>query len=222
MISSIGVALAMVRETVERVIPNPTPEDLQRSSARRSTPPCESAPRPSVEVTIEVDRQTQRVRAIAMGASEMRAKDPGGAITEREAHAIAARSLGLAGATLRLVAETSGVRVYSSASEGLGGVRAVDRIGAIRVQRSRALVCPSTPRAAGADIARVWRETSRDGDNHGAVPGLFLLYEHHVADLSGVETLAQAVALAASELEGLDGDAPVVLVGVPVAPGRVG
>jgi hypothetical protein len=44
-----------------------------------------------------------------------------------------------------------------------------------------------------------------------------LLYEDHVADLSGVETLAQAMALAASELERLDGDAPIVLVGVSTA-----
>jgi N-methylhydantoinase A/oxoprolinase/acetone carboxylase beta subunit len=222
-ISSIGAALALVRDVVERIIPHPQPADLQ--AIRREA--LEAAVRVgadarSVEVTVEVDRQTHRVRAIAVGAAEMHVRDPGGAITEREARAIAARSLGLAGATLRLVAETSGVRVYSSASEGLGGVRAVDRTGAIRVQRSRAMVCPSTPRAAGTDIAHVWRETSQHGDSHGAVSGLFLLYEHHVADLSGVETLAQAVALAASELEGLDGDAPVVLVGVPVAPGRVG
>ena len=222
-ISSIGAALALVRDVVERIIPHPQPEDLQ--AIRREA--LEAAVRVgadarSVEVTVEVDRQTHRVRAIAVGAAEMHAKDAGGAITEREARAIAARSLGLAAAALRLAAETSGVRVYCSAGEGLSGVRAVDRSGTIRIQRSRALVCPSTPRTAGTDIAHVWHETSRDDDGHGAVPGLFLLYEHHVADLSGVETLAQAVALAASELEALDGDTPVVLVGVPVAPGRAG
>ena len=43
------------------------------------------------------------------------------------------------------------------------------------------------------------------------------MYERHVIDLSGVETVEQAVALAASELENLYDDAPVVLVGVPAA-----
>ena len=32
-ISSIGVALAMVRDVVERVVPNPTPEDIRSIKA---------------------------------------------------------------------------------------------------------------------------------------------------------------------------------------------
>jgi hypothetical protein len=147
----------------------------------------------------------------------MHAKDVGGSITEGEARAAAAGSMGLPSAMLRLTAETSGLRVYQAAGDGVGGVRAVDREGAIRIQRSRALVRSSTPRAVGADIEQVWREIWQNEDDRLGPPGLFLLYEHHVADLSGVETLAQAKALAASELESLDGDAPVVLVGVPAA-----
>ena len=85
------------------------------------------------------------------------------------------------------------------------------------MQRSQALVCPSTPRTAGKDIERVWRETSLEEAGRAAAHGLFLLYEDHVADLSGVETLAQAMALAASELERLDGEASIVLIGVPAA-----
>jgi uncharacterized small protein (DUF1192 family) len=115
------------------------------------------------------------------------------------------------------VAETPGLRVYRTGGERIGGVRAVDRAGVIRVQRSRALVFPSTPRTVGQDIERVWRQTSLEEAGRAAAHGLFLLYEDHVADLSGVETLAQAVALAASELERLDGEASIVLVGVPAA-----
>ena len=75
-ISSIGVALALVRETIERVIPNPGPEDLQRikREAFDAVVKLGAAPE-NVEVVIEVDPQTQRVRATAMGASEMRAQD---------------------------------------------------------------------------------------------------------------------------------------------------
>ncbi len=44
------------------------------------------------------------------------------------------------------------------------------------------------------------------------------MFERHVVDLSGVETLEQASALANSELDGVADDVPVALVGVPVIP----
>ena len=67
-ISSIGVALALVRDVVERVIPNPQPEDLKRirREAFEAVVKLGAAP-DGVEVTIEVDQNTHRVRATAMG-----------------------------------------------------------------------------------------------------------------------------------------------------------
>lgn len=216
-ISSIGVALALVRDVIERVIPHPKPEDLQaiRREALEAVVRL-GANAKSVDVTIEIDRQTHRVRAIAMGAAEMHVKDPGGAIAEREARNIAARSIDIAADALRLAAETSGVRIYQPRGEVLSAVRAVDWEGAIRVRRSRALVRRSTVRAAVHAITQLWAETR---GAEGSVPGLFLMYERHLVDLSGVETLDQAVALAASELNGLADDVAVALIGV--SPGHV-
>jgi N-methylhydantoinase A/oxoprolinase/acetone carboxylase beta subunit len=219
-ISSIGVALALVRDVVERIIPHAQPEDLQ--AIRREA--LEAAVRlgadaRSVDVTIEIDRVTHRVRANAMGAAEMHVKDPGGSITEREARAIAARSMGVAPDALRLAAATPALRVYQVSPGDLGAVRAVDREGAIRVQRSRAMVRSSTPRSAAAALTSMWNEVGGDGREQIVVPGLFLLFDGHVVDLSGVETLDQALALAASELEGRADDVPVALVAVP--PGQL-
>jgi len=74
-ISSIGVALALVRDVVERVIPNPQPEDLEAIKREAFEAVVrQGAAEESVEVTIEVNPHSQRVRAIAMGAAEMRAK----------------------------------------------------------------------------------------------------------------------------------------------------
>ena len=109
------------------------------------------------------------------------------------------------------------MRVYCSPHDGFGAVRAVDRTGTIRVQRSRALAFLAAPQSVAKDIETIWRASSRSDDGHASAPGLFLLYDAHVADLSGVETLAQAIALATSELEKLDADAPIVLIGVPAA-----
>lgn len=220
-ISSIGAALALVRDVVERIIPHPQPEDLL--AIRREA--MEAAVRvgadaESVEVTVEIDLQTHRVRATAVGAAALHAKDPDGAITEGEARAIAARSMSVSPSALHLAAETSGLRVYQAAGEGLGAVRAVDGEGAIRVQRSWGLVRACTPPTVSKAIEEVWSEAARIGDGRTVVPGLFLLHGHHIVDLSGVETLDQASALAASELESLKGDAPTVLVGIPRSKGR--
>ena len=219
-ISSIGVALALVRDVVERIVPHPQPEDLLaiRREALDAAVRLGADPR-SVDVTVEVDPLTHRVRAIAMGAAEMHVKDAGGAISESEARAIAARSMGVAADTLRLAGATSGLRVFQAASSGAGAglasVRAIDWEGAIRVQRSHALVEPTTPRAAADALTRLWKETTFVEEGRTVLPGLVLLFERHVIDLSGVESLAQALALAASELDGLDERVPVALIGMP-------
>jgi hypothetical protein len=66
-------------------------------------------------------------------------------------------------------------------------------------------------------MARLWREAIGDGGGRAGIahPGLFLIYDRHVIDLSSVETLEQAQALAAAELDGSGNDVPVLLVALP-------
>ncbi|MDX2156368.1 MAG: hydantoinase/oxoprolinase family protein [Hyphomicrobiaceae bacterium] len=215
-ISSIGVALALVRDVVERIIPHPQPEDLLaiRKEALAAVVRLGADPA-GVDVTVDVDQQTHRVRAIAMGAAEMHVKDASGAISEREARAIAARSLGLVVADVELAAASAGVRVYRGLGEGLRAVRAIDWSGALRVQRSRALVAGCTPHGASSALAEIWRDALRHASGGATHPGLVLLHGRHVIDLSGVEDLAQAIALAGSELETIDPDAAIVLIAMP-------
>jgi N-methylhydantoinase A len=216
-ISSIGVALALVRDVVERVIPHPQPADLQavREEAIEAVVRL-GADRSAVEVTVEVDTQTNRVRATAIGAAEMNVRDESGAISEAEARSIAARSLHVAGSDLALAAETAGFRVFTESRNGAARVRAVDWEGTVRVQRRRAFVRLTASQQAHDVITALWHEAdlAREAGVRGT-PRIMMMYDRHLADLSGVETLEQALALAASEVGTLAADAPIALVAAP-------
>ena len=201
-ISSIGVALALVRETVERVIPNATPDDLQRikREAFDAVVSLGAAPE-NVEVTIEVDPQTQRVRATAMGASEMRAQDMRKEVSEGEAREIAARSMGLSPETVRLAAATDQVRVFQGQVEERkwrifksrrAPLRAVDREGVIRVQRSDGVVAGATAQTGLAEMRRLWEEVTIYNGDSVITPDMFVIAGRRVVDLSGVSALEQA------------------------------
>jgi N-methylhydantoinase A len=228
-ISSIGVALAMVRETVERVIPNPTPEDLQRikREAFDAVVRLGAAPE-NVEVTIEVDPQMQRVRAIALGASEMRAQDLLKEVSEDEAFDIAASSMGMPRESVRLAAATDQIRVFQGTAEERKWrffktrrhpVRAVDREGVIRVQRSHAVVHPADAGTGLQQLRRVWEEVTIYNGDSVITPDVFVIAGKRVLDLSGINSLDQALAISRGELEGMPADAPVALISVPGARG---
>jgi N-methylhydantoinase A/oxoprolinase/acetone carboxylase beta subunit len=223
-ISSIGVALALVRETVERVIPNAMPDDLQRikREAFDAVVRLGAAPE-NVEVTIEVDPQTQRVRATAMGASEMRAQDMRKQVSEGEAREIAARSMGLSTETVRLAAATDQVRVFQGLVEERkwrifrsrrAPLRAVDREGVIRVQRSDGVVAEATAQTGLAEMRRLWEQVTIYNGDSVITPDMFVIAGRRVVDLSGVSALEQALAIGRSELEGLAPEAPVALITV--------
>jgi N-methylhydantoinase A/oxoprolinase/acetone carboxylase beta subunit len=223
-ISSIGVALAMVRETVERVVPNATPEELQRIKREAFDAAVRLGAAPeNVEVTIEVDAQTQRVRATAMGASEMRAQDLLKEVSEGEARAIAARSMGVPEQSVQLAGATEQVRVFQGQVEERKWrffkrrrrpVRAVDREGVIRVQRADGAVQPSTAAQGLAQLRQTWEAATIYNGDAVITPDVFVIAGRRVVDLSGINSLDQASAVAHSELEGMPGDAPVVLISV--------
>jgi N-methylhydantoinase A len=228
-ISSIGVALALVRETIERVIPNPTPDDLQRikREAFDAVVRLGAAPE-NVEVTIEVDAQTQRVRATAMGASEMRAQDLLKDVSEAEARGIAAKSMGLPDADVRLVAATDQMRVFQGLVEERkwrfftkrrAPVRAVDREGVIRIQRSDAVVVGACAANGLDQLKRVWEDVTIYNGDSVITPDVFVVAGRRVVDLSGVTALEQALAIGRSELEGLAPETPVALISVQGARG---
>jgi N-methylhydantoinase A len=228
-ISSIGVALALVRETVERVIPNATADDLQRikREAFDAVVKLGAAPE-NVEVVIEVDAQTQRVRATATGASEMRAQDLLRDVSEEQARCIAASSMGLPADQVRLVAATDQMRVFQAEVEERklrwfkrhrSPVRAVDREGVIRVQRSDALVVGASAGTGLDQLRRVWEQATIYNGDSVITPDVFVIAGRRVVDLSGVAALDQALAIGLSELQGLAPDAPVALISVEGARG---
>jgi len=200
-ISSIGVALAMVREVVERVIADPTPADLRaiRREALDAVVRLGASPT-TVEVTIEIDPHSQRVRATAVGASEMRARHRRH-IGEADALRIAAESMGIPTANTRLAAQTDGMRLIQATIDGRAPLRAVDLEGAIRIQRSNARVEHAHASDALAHLKSRWD----DGE-------LFLVMGGHVIDLAGLPSREQALAVARTELEGVPDDTTVLLV----------
>ena len=200
-ISSIGVALAMVREVVERVVADPTPADLRaiRREALDAVVRLGASPT-TVEVTIEIDPHSQRVRATAVGASEMRARHRRH-IGEADALRIAAESMEVPLADTRIAAQTDGMRLIQATIDGRTPLRAVDLDGAIRIQRSDARIDHAHAADALAHLTARWDEGE-----------LFLVMGGHVIDLGGLPSREQALAVARTELEGVPDDTTVLLV----------
>ena len=166
-ISPIGVALAMVRDMVERSIQNPTEKDLlaiRREAIRKVVEA--GAKIETVQVKIEVDPQQQKVRAIATGSTELRAKemksDPK---TDEEILAIVAENLGVAKEELKIAADNGHMVAvcYESVRkkflifrEKIRTIRLVDREGVIRLQRRNGKFASVNPRSGKAPFAVSW------------------------------------------------------------------
>jgi hypothetical protein len=191
------------------LVPHPQPEDLQaiREEAIEAVVRL-GANREAVDVAIDVDTTTGRVRATAIGAAELNVRDETGAISEAEARSIAAQALHVPVGALALRAEVAGFRVYGDEAAGVARMRVVDWSGLVRLQRRAGLVVATTAGDVGDTLAGLWREIVGDSGQAGVV----LMHGRHLADLSGLDDLEQASAVARSEVDGLAREAPVVLL----------
>ncbi len=223
-ISTIGVALAMVRDVVERNITNPSPEQILQVRREASDAVIKIGALPeSVEVQIEVDTRRNLVRAIAFGTTELKKDENkttvGGLEGCLEA---AARSMKTETSAVKLAGETAGLYAFVSDVQtktffGLFKnarqiVRVVDKTGVVRLQRNNAEVHASTVEAIARNLESVVTKLTDFGDAGRALPDVHLLVGTRIVNLSGLAELEQAVALAQTELENLPADEKLVLV----------
>lgn len=222
-ISPIGVALAMVRDMVERTIQKPTEEDilaLRREVVEKAIK--SGAKEETIDVKIEVDSKTSRVRAIAVGATEMRSKTLGGERKSNdELRQIVAKNLQVPKENVQVAAENDSYAVITSTikhrkflffSTKTHAFRVVDREGVIRLQRRHGGVHKGKIKNLEKHLEYMIDQFAVYGDGGEEFPNLWMICKSRIIDMSGLGSKAQVNALAKTELAGIDPETEVIFL----------
>lgn len=213
-ISSIGVGLAMVRDVVERVIPNPSPEDIAKIKNEATRAAINSGAVPdSVEVHIEIDSQTQKVTAIAMGSTEVKTTDLLKECTKEEACEIAADSLRVTSDEVDLEAFNGFLYVFTHHDGKHNLLRVVDKKGFIKVQRRDAIVAETTVAHIESQAKKVWGDACNYRSDTMLPPDLFILIDSRVLDFAGIQNFDDVLNILKTEIMFLDKDKKAIVIG---------
>lgn len=223
-ISSIGVAMAMVRDTVERVIPNPTEADIAavRAEAIESAIKLGADPQ-NIETVVEIDNQTQRVSVTAMGATEVKTTDMRMACDENQAREIAAESMGIEKSKVELAGKTDSMFVFAVGREDKGlfgkteksyNVRVIDSKGFVKLQEGRASVTVTDVGTLEQRFKKVFDRLSTYKGDVTICPDLFIVVGGRIVEVVGVNNLDQAKGIVNAELNNYSPSDPVIMIGV--------
>jgi N-methylhydantoinase A/oxoprolinase/acetone carboxylase beta subunit len=223
-ISAIGAALGMIRDSVEKNIITPSESDILelREEAFRSVISMGAVPE-SVEVSIEIDSKNKKVIAVAMGSSELRTRDLDiKVLSENELLDICAKSfragiqdLNIAGRTSFLTAVVhSSVKkhLFGLAKTELTGLRVIDKEGTIKLQLNNCLVQSSAIGDVKNTIKHLVEKLTTFGDAGALVPDLFMLVSGRIIDFTGLIQEAQIMALADIEISKAAPNEQVVII----------
>ena len=224
-ISTIGVAMAMVREVVERTVVNPTEQDIRaiRREAMEQILRAGAAAE-TVEITIEIDKKKNILRAVAVGASELRKSETRRQqATAEEMRAIAAQSMGLPENAVEEVAAAGKwhlfdgqytKKVFGIFSSRKHKVRVLDRYGVVCLQREGLGAVLTTRAKLAEDLGMLLEDTTEYGTIGGQLPGLFAYYGEKQLDLSGLASREQVFAVLEMELADFPEEEEIVILAV--------
>ena len=200
-ISPVGVALALVREVVERTVVNPQPADILRirRDAQDAVVAAGAAPE-SVEVSVEIDTQRNIVRAAASGAAEIAESSSLRRLNDGELLEAAAALMRANANDVRALGATPLLTAFCVQTQARSDLRVLDRSGVARLALRGAIVHETSAGALDADLAAIVESQTTFGDVGRALPQIFIIHGARIADFSGLATAAQAVALAHEEV----------------------
>ncbi|KAB1436047.1 hydantoinase/oxoprolinase family protein [Candidatus Galacturonibacter soehngenii] len=214
-ISSIGVALSMVRDVVERIIPSPTKEDISSIKMEAMNKAIQSgATAESVEIHIDIDPQTSKVTAIATGSTEVKTTDLLKECSEEELRKLAAADMRIDIEEAILLEKTKFISVFGTKSQQNGeadAIRILDSKGFIKVQRGFAQALKTTASKYLEVVQRLWDAMAVYQTELIARPDFYLCVGARVIDFSASD-FEQLKLLMDIEISTLEPDMEIIVV----------
>lgn len=214
-ISAIGVALGIIQDTIEKTVLNPSDADLAqiRREAFESVQRM-GADADTIQVVVEVDRQTKRVSATAQGTPELRTRLLGGQLpSDDDLVEKAVKITGAPKESIKMYGDTGWMCIFQGEVMkpimfGLlktiySPVAIIDREGIVRLQLPDALVDYTSAAEAEGLLQQRLDQLTTYGDAGEVMPDLFLIKPGQIADLTGLVEGSQMISVARLELQTL-------------------
>ncbi|CAJ1229095.1 hydantoinase/oxoprolinase family protein [Lactiplantibacillus xiangfangensis] len=221
-ISTIGVALAMVREQIERSLTNPTDQDIKQIRADVIEKITQSgANEDTVDVNIEIDAQHNVVRAVATGATELRQKNfSEAALDEQQYRELAANALGADINSVGLDSETGRWKLLNATTvSGMLFFKrkktdscVIDREGVIRFKQKNTFTLHCKKNEVDDALVPFIDDHTTYSDANATIPKVFLFYKEKMLDLTGMQTIEQLMSIVDVELEMVKDDDHLIAV----------
>ncbi|CCV63956.1 putative N-methylhydaintoinase A [Alteracholeplasma palmae J233] len=211
-ISSIGVALAMVRDVVERVIPSPSKEEIKAIKLEAMNKAIESGATPdSVEVHIDIDPQTSKVTAIATGSTEVKTSSTMKELSEKEALELAAKDLRTTEKEVKLETKTKYFYVFEKDNKSGRALRIIDKKGFIRVQRGNGISVKTTVENYLEVVKDLWEKMASYQAEVILRPDYYVCAGPRLMDFSSIH-FEQLALLMDTQLSDLDENEEVIII----------
>lgn len=222
-ISTIGVALAMVREQMERTIVNPTEDDIKKIRLDIIEKIVQSgAKEDTVDVSIEIDSQKNILRAIATGATELRQKDlSNSSLTQDQLQDISAEALGAERSQTAFLYGTGRWNVYRAVTKKkiLGIISTkkeslciIDREGVVRLKKEKAMSLKFKKGSRKTEFNAFLDEHTIYSDANATIPKVFIFYREKMLDLTGMQTSEQLYSILDVETESLREEEEIIAI----------
>lgn len=224
-ISAIGAAMGMIRDTVEKSIFNPTENDIIKIRQQASESVIKMGARPeTVEVQVEIDNANKKVIAIATGSSDLATRDKSGDLSQEELHAIVGQALKASNGKIKTYGQTNLLSVvgfrktvnhfFGLMKETRQPVVIISQDGTIKRKFDNVTLQTCTVAQVKPHISQLIEELRSYGDGGELMPDVYVVVSGKIVDMSGLIELSQILSLVEYDLKDLDQEEQAIVLAV--------
>ncbi|MFW5707105.1 MAG: hydantoinase/oxoprolinase family protein [Bacteroidota bacterium] len=224
-ISAIGAAMGMIRDTVEKSIFNPSENDIIKIRQQASESVIKMGAKPeTVEVQVEIDNANKKVIAVATGSSDLASRDITKDLDEMDLHRIASEALKAKNGKLKTFGETNLLSVvgfsktvnhfFGLMKETRQPVVVIAKDGTIKRKFENVSLQTCKVSEVKTHISRLIEELRSYGDGGELMPDVYVVVSGKIVDMSGLIELSQILSLVEFDLKDLDQEEQAIVLAV--------